>query len=141
VESHSLHHDRLRFAGFDFRKLPSGLGGATVTLEWRDGQKFTGRSEGVSSSFADLRLAVEATLKALHEYTRHAETFEIVGVKSIRAFDSNVVMVSVMTKRDGKPTQLVGCRIADGDTLRSAVLATLQATNRLLGAPQEDELR
>jgi hypothetical protein len=132
------HADRLRFAGFDFRKMPSGLGSAAVTLEWKGTEKYVGRAEGVSSAFADLRLAVEATLKALAEFTRHKDVFELVGVKSVRAFDANVVMISVMAKRDGKPVQLVGCRIADGDPLRSAVLATLQATNRLLGTPQED---
>ena len=132
------HADRLRFAAFDFRKLPSGLGSAAVTLEWKGTEKYVGRAEGVSSAFADLRLAVEATLKALAEFTRHKDTFELVGVKSVRAFDANVVMISVIAKRDGKPIQLVGCRIADGDPLRSAVLATLQATNRLLGAPPED---
>lgn len=138
VEFPLSHADRLRFAGFDFRKYPSGLGGASVTLEWKDGQKFVGRAEGVSSSWADLRLAVEATLKALAEFTQHTEVFELVGVKSVRAFDANVVLVSVMSRREGKPTQLVGCRLAEGDALRSAVLATLQATNRLLGTPQED---
>ena len=133
------HPDRLRFAGFDFRKLPSGLGSAAVTLEWKGTEKFVGRAEGVSSAFADLRLAVEATLKALAEFTRYKDTFELVGVKSVRAFDANVVMVSVLAKREtAKPTQLVGCRIADGDPLRSAVLATLQATNRLLGPPSDD---
>ena len=132
------HADRLRFAGFDFRKMPSGLGSASVTLEWKGSEKYVGRAEGVSSAFADLRLAVEATLKALAEFTRHKDIFELVGVKTVRAFDANVVMISVMAKRDGKPVQLVGCRIADGDPLRSAVLATLQATNRLLGAPPED---
>lgn len=139
AETVSLSHpDRLRFAGFDFRKLPSGVGSAAVTLEWKGSERFVGRSEGVSSAFADLRLAVEATLKALAEFTRHTDTFELVGVKSVRAFDANVVMVSVLAKREGKPTQLVGCRIADGDPLRSAVLATLQATNRLLGPPSDD---
>ena len=97
-----------------------------------------GMKKVASSAFADLRLAVEATLKALAEFTRHKDVFELVGVKSVRAFDANVVMVSVLAKRDGKPVQLVGCRIADGDPLRSAVLATLQATNRLLGPPSDD---
>lgn len=139
AETVSLPHpDRLRFSGFDFRKLPSGLGSAAVTLEWKGTERFVGRAEGVSSAFADLRLAVDATLKALAEFTRHKDVFELVGVKSVRAFDANVVMVSVLARRDGKPVQLVGCRIADGDPLRSAVLATLQATNRLLGAPSDD---
>jgi len=132
------HADRLRFAGFDFRKLPSGIGAAAVTLEWKESERFVGKSEGVSSAFADLRLAVEATLRALAEFTRHKDVFELVGVKSVRAFDANVILVSVLARRDGKPVQLVGCRIAEGDPLRSAVLATLQATNRLLGPPSDD---
>ena len=52
------HADRLRFAGFDFRKLPSGLGSAAVTLEWKAGERFVGRAEGVSSAFADLRRVI-----------------------------------------------------------------------------------
>lgn len=129
--------ERLRFSGLEFRKLPSGLGAATVSLEFPQGQRYVGRSEGVSSSWGDLRLAVEATLKALAEYTRHEDVFELVGVKALRAFDTNVIMVSVMARREGKPLQLVGCRIADGDPLQSAVLATLQATNRLLGTAHD----
>lgn len=129
--------DRLRFAGFEFRRLPSGLGSAQVTLEWRDGKRYVGKAEGVSSSWADLRLAVEATIKALAEFSNHQDVFELVGVKSIRAFDANVIMVSVIGRRAGQRTQLVGCRIAEGDAPQSAVLATLQATNRLIGTPTE----
>lgn len=129
--------DRLRFVGLDFKRLPSGLGSAQVTLEWTDGNRFSGKAEGISSSWGDLRLAVEATIKALAEFTQHRDVFELVGVKSIRAFDANVIMVSVLGRREGKPTQLVGCRIAEADALQSAVLATLQATNRLIGSAHE----
>lgn len=125
--------DRVRFAGLVFRRLPSGLGSAQVTLEWKDGRRFVGKAEGVSSSWADLRLAVEATIKALAEFSSHRDVFELVGVKSIRAFDANVIMVSVMGRREGQRKQLVGCRIAEPDPLEGAVLATLQATNRLIG--------
>ena len=128
---------RLRFAAFTFQRLPSGLAAADVTLEWKDGVRYCGHAEGVSSSFADLRLAVEAALKAIAEFTRHEGVFELVGVKALRAFDANVVLVSILSKRDGKSQQLLGCRLAEGDLLRSAVLATLQATNRVMGTGSE----
>lgn len=128
---------RLRFVGFTFQRQPSGQGTAEVTLEWHDGSRFLGRAEGISSVWADLRLAAEATLKAIGEFTRQQRSFELVGVKSLRAFDANVVLVSVVGQREGKPQQLLGCRIAEGDTLRSAVLATLQATNRVLDLAED----
>jgi hypothetical protein len=124
--------NRLKFTGFTFQRHPSGQGIAEVTLEWHDGSRHVGRAEGISSSWGDLRLAADATLRAIAAYTKHPEHFELVGAKSLRAFDANVVMVNVLGRRDGKPQQLLGCRIAEGDLLRSAVLATLQATNRIL---------
>lgn len=123
---------RLRFTGFTFQRHPSGQGVAEVTLEWHDGEQYRGRAEGISSAWGDLRLTAEATLRAIAEFTKHQDVFELVGAKSMRAFDANVVMVSVIGRRDGRPQQLLGCRIAEGDLLRSAVMATLQATNRML---------
>jgi hypothetical protein len=125
---------RLKFTGFTFQRHPSGQGVAEVTLEWNDGTKYHGRAEGISSSWGDLRLAADATLRAIAGFTKHPENFELVGAKSLRAFDANVVMVNVLGRRDGKAQQLLGCRIAEGDMLRSTVLATLQATNRVLDA-------
>lgn len=123
---------RLRFTGFTFQRHPSGQGVAEVTLEWQDGTVYRGRAEGISSAWGDLRLTADATLRAIAEFTHHQDVFELVGAKSMRAFDANVVMVSVIGRRDGRPQQLLGCRIAEGDLLRSAVMATLQATNRML---------
>ncbi len=123
--------------GFTFQRQPSGTGVAQVTLEWFDGSHFVGRCEGISSSWADLRLAAEATLRAIAQFTRRSDAFDLAGVKAMRVFDASVVMVSVVGKRDGKPQQLLGCRIAEGDLLRSAVLATLHATNRQLRPDEE----
>jgi len=54
-------------------------------------------------------------------------------VKALRAFDANVVVVRIVAKRDGTEYQLLGCHLAAEDPVRSSVVATLQATNRLLG--------
>jgi hypothetical protein len=126
--------ERLRFTSFTFKRIPSGVATAEVMLEWADGEVYRGRADGVSSALGDLRIAADATLRAMSEFSRGADvTFEIGGVKALRAFDANVVIVSVLTRREGKEQRLLGCHLAEEDSLRSAVLATLQATNRLLG--------
>jgi hypothetical protein len=125
--------ERLRFTDFTFKRAPSGRCSADVTLEWREGERFSGRSEGLSSPYADLRYAAEAALRALQAFGRNTITFDLVGVKALRAFDANVVIVSVLTRHQGKEHRVLGCHLADEDPLRGAVLAALQATNRLLG--------
>ncbi|MBW8773410.1 MAG: hypothetical protein JF590_08995, partial [Gemmatimonadetes bacterium] len=53
--------------------------------------------------------------------------------KSVRAFDNNVVIVSMAYTEDGVGQRLVGCFLADTDSARGAALAVLNATNRILG--------
>lgn len=125
--------ERLRFASFTFKRIPSGVATAEVLLEWVDGEAYLGTAQGVSSALGDLRIAADATLRAISDFSRGSATFEIGGVKALRAFDANVVIVSVLYRRDGKEQRLLGCHLADEDAMRSAVLATLQATNRILG--------
>jgi hypothetical protein len=102
-----------------------------VELEY-EGQKWFGRSGGQSSPLGDLRMAAEAALRALEEFAEGALSFELIGVKHIRAFDSNLVIVSIGV-RGSAGTRLVGCYLADEDMPRGAALAVLNATNRLLG--------
>ena len=125
--------ERLRFTAFSAKRSPSGQCVMEVTLEWTEGQRFVGRAEGLSSPLGDLRLASEATLRALAAFAKREALFEVSGVKALRVFDSNVVIVAIVCRRGGKEQRLLGCHLADDDALRSAVLATLQATNRILG--------
>jgi hypothetical protein len=128
-----IRRERLRFTAFDFKRSPSAYCTADVELEWVDGERFHGRAEGIASPTGDLRLSSEATLRAIQLFAKGAITFELIGVKALRAFDANVVIVSVLARRSGGEQRLMGCHLADEDSLRSAVLATLQATNRILG--------
>lgn len=126
--------ERLRFISFSFTRSPSAYCTASVELEWTVGERYLGRAEGVASPTGDLRLAADATLRAIALFTKGAAvTFELIGVKALRAFDANVVIVSVLARRAGGEQRLLGCHLADEDSLRSAVLATLAATNRILG--------
>jgi hypothetical protein len=58
---------------------------------------------------------------------------ELIGVKAMRAFDANIVIVSVGATREGNPERLLGSYLAEQDPLRGAVIAVLNATNRVLG--------
>jgi hypothetical protein len=125
--------ERLRFSSFTFKRSPSAFCIAEVELEWIDGERHNGRAEGVTSPYSDLRLASEATLRAIAAFAHGEIAFELIGVKALRAFDANVVIVSVLARQAGGDRRLLGCHLADEDSLRSAVLATLQATNRVIG--------
>ena len=77
---------------------------------------------------------LHSALRAIEQFSDGSLRFELVGVKTMRAFDANIVVVSVLATLGGGPQQrLLGCHLAEDDPLRSAVVAVLHATNRVLG--------
>ncbi len=124
--------ERLRFADFSFARTPSGQCSAEVSLEW-DSVVYSGRSIGQSSPLGDFRIAAEAALRALEDFAKGAMHFELLGIKHVRAFDSNLLIVSVSLREESQSTRLVGCYLAETDTRRGAAMAVLNATNRVLG--------
>lgn len=132
VLSFNQRRERLRFADFSFTRTPSGQCSAEVSLEW-DNVLYTGRAIGQSSPLGDFRVAAEAALRALEDFAKDAMHFELLGIKHVRAFDSNLLIVSVSLREDEKLTRLVGCYLAETDTRRGAAMAVLNATNRVLG--------
>lgn len=127
-----LRRERLRFAHFSFTRTPSGQCNCEVSLEW-DGEMFLGRALGQSSPLGDFRVAAEAALHALTTFAKGAIQFELLGIKQMRAFDENLIIVSISMREGTKLTRLVGCYLADADNRRGAALAVLNATNRVLG--------
>ena len=123
--------ERLEFVDFAFTRTPSGQCSAQVSLEWGE-VIFSGRAIGQSSTFGDLRVSAEAALRALEDFAKDTLRFELLGLKHIRAFDSDMLIVSISARENGVMTRLVGCCLADTDTRRSAAMAVLNATNRLL---------
>ncbi len=124
---------RLRFTNFQFERTPTGRVTARVELEWNPGESVVGRSDGIATPLGDLRISVDATLRAIEAFARGSVTFELIGVKTMRAFDANMVMVSVLANTGKETHRLLGCQLTDDDVYRGAVVATLQATNRVLG--------
>lgn len=122
---------RLRLTAVRLERRPSGYAACEVALQRHDGQSVVGRADGLSSPQADLRLAAEATLRALRSLVGDDSMLALLGIKTLHAFDANVVIACVGANRDGKALRLLGCHLSDGDLLRSAVLAVLHATNRV----------
>ncbi len=132
IFSLGLRRERLKFSQFSFTRTPSGQCNSEVSLEW-DGEMFVGRALGQSSPLGDFRVAAEAALNALMTFAKGALQFELLGIKQMRAFDENLIIVSIAMRHDGKLTRLVGCYLVDADTRRGAAIAVLNATNRVLG--------
>ena len=128
-----LKRERLRFRDFQFTRTPAGQCSAVVELEWLDGVRVTGSASGQSSPMGDLRIAAEAALAALTTFAEGQLEFELIGIKAMRAFDANIVIVSVEVKKGDGPRKLLGCYLAERDPIRASVIAVLNSTNRLLG--------
>jgi len=133
VTAAQLKRERLRFTDFRFIRTPSGQCTAEAELEWVDGVRVVGKSGGQSSEMGDLRIGAEAALRALESFSGGALQFELIGVRLVRAFDANVVIVSVGVLRGEGPRKLLGCYLAENDPVRGSVVAVLNATNRVLG--------
>jgi hypothetical protein len=133
VSPMQLKRERLRFTNFRFVRTPSGLCTAEVELEWLDGVTVVGKASGQSSPMGDLRIAAEAALRALESFSGGAIEFELAGVKALRAFDANIVIVALGLRRGEGPQRLLGSYLAERDPVRAAVISVLNATNRLLG--------
>ena len=105
-----------------------------MVLSWQEVNEFVGDSEGLGSQAGELRCAAEACVMALSKAVKGEIKFELLGVKAVRAFDSNVVIVSMSIPDQNETHRLVGCYLTDdADPTRGAALAVLNATNRILG--------
>lgn len=92
-----------------------------------------GRASGQSSPLGDYRIAADAALHAIEGFVAGVVRFEIIGVKAIKAFDANVVIVSIHAHREGTVATLLGCFLAETDPIKAAAYAVLNATNRMIG--------
>ena len=122
---------RVRFEGIEVLPEPDRMVRVRVSLEW-DGRRVTGEAVGERGETIELRTAVAAAIVALEELTDNALGVRLAGVKQIRAFDAELMVVSLY--RPGLPGQkLLGAVLMGADPHRSAALALLNALNRILG--------
>ena len=126
---------RIRLLALRAHRSPAGLCRAEVELERLDGTPVVGSRDGRAIAIGDLRIVAEATIDAIHRATTTDHRFELLGVKTVRAFDENVVLVQLSLVRGAGPARLVGAALGVPDCTRAAVLAVLNATNRVLAVP------
>lgn len=103
----------------------------TVRLEWA-GSEYTGTAAGEKGDAVELRTVSSASLAAIAALVPHDVKVRIAGVKLMRAFDAEMVVVSLY-RPDDEPHNLVGAVVAGDDPRRAAATAVLAALNRLLG--------
>ena len=111
----------------------SGLENKVEVELIRDDVPSLGVTEGPSSEMNQLRLIVEATLKAVRNYLNTEHTFVYEGIKTLAEHkDKDIVLVTItaLTPRDER--KLVGSAFCEGDRNKTVVFATLDALNRYL---------
>lgn len=122
---------RVRFEKIERTLQSSGMSRLRVTLEWM-GRFYTGEAWGETGDAVELRTAAAATIAAVNSVLGGDKGFRLIGVKSLRAFDADMVVVSIQCA-DPEPRHYVGAVMADPDPLHGAARAVLHALNRVIG--------
>lgn len=126
-----LDQGRTRFVDIQVTMEPDNRLRARVTLEWA-GTETVGEAVGEKGAAIELRTAATAALDALEKVIGQPLGIRLVGVKHVRAFDADLMVVSLY--RAGSPAQkLPGVVTMGEDPRRAAALAVLNALNRTLG--------
>ena len=126
--------ERLIFTDFKFNHFPDARCRAEVELTRRSGDQVVGMREGKGTEIVALRCAAQATMDAIQQVVDPERSFELLGVKSVHAFDSVIVIVCVGVTDPEGHRRLVGTFVADRGPERAAAVAVLNATNRYLAS-------
>ncbi len=102
-------------------------------MDWTRGRSYSGEAEGNQTLEGEVRAAADAALQAAAGSTEGELDLTLRGAKALRVFDSWIVVVMVRAWVDDTHLQLLGAYpCPDEDTPRGAVMAVLDATNRVL---------
>jgi hypothetical protein len=122
---------RIKFAKIERIMERNGNVRMRVSLEW-NGELKTGEASGENGDLLEQRTAATAALVALEAVVGEPLGIKLVGVKHVRAFDEELMVVAMY--RPGPPAQrLVGSVSIDNDARRAAAVAVLNGLNRILG--------
>lgn len=121
---------RVRFDGVD-RIEEHGRITISVRLEWADAVH-TGSASDEAGPAIELKTTARAAVQALERLSGQKLELRIIGVKPIHAFDSDLMVASLL-RVNGAAHRLVGTVVVRDDPLEAAALAVLSALNRTLG--------
>lgn len=122
---------RVRFDSIQVEELSNRRMRVRVTLEW-NAVAHVGELEGEPGETIELRTAVGACVRAIEQIAGEPLGLRLVGVKRVRAFDAELMVVSLYRHSEA-PHKLVGAVLMTDEPHRAAALALLNALNRVLG--------
>ncbi len=125
-------HTRIKLEEFEVTRLPGGRCLGRVTVGWHHGDGFVGTAEAADSPQGQIRCAAEAAALAIERATRNKVALQVLAVKEVDG--SGTVLVVVSFAVEDVMTRLVGACLAVKRPSRGAVLAVLNATNRVLSS-------
>ena len=88
--------ERIRLKNFRLRH-DGGRCEARVVLGWGEEDTYVGTSQDTSSKIGSCKCAAEATIGALEAATDHRVPLELVGLRTVKAFDSAIVIVCLVS--------------------------------------------
>lgn len=122
---------RVRFIGAERFQEADAVVRVRVTLEWQ-GSEYVGEAVGERGDLIERRTAVLAALDAVDKIVPERLGLTLAGVKVQRAFDVDVILVSLY-RAGSPPSRYSGAVLVHDDPLRAAAVSALNAINRLLG--------
>jgi hypothetical protein len=124
---------RIRFTGISTQSVGNRVS-VRISLDL-DGTDYTAEVTGLDTAAARLRACAAATLQAVDSTCVGRARFEVEQVSSVRAFERDYVLVTVLASSPylGRgPIPLVGAQPIELDGESAVALASLKAVNRTL---------
>ena len=126
--------DRIGFRESELEQLPNNRCRARVVVAWLKGDEFVGAAQGEDTEVGRLKCTVKAAARALEKSVNDEIALDVQGVRTLTESDTNIMVVLLSYRLLGQTQQqLVGSCIIGKQPQRSAALAVLKATNRIMG--------
>lgn len=116
-----------------------GRGGCEVVLE-RDDIAVTGEVTGIAVGMGRLRLIAMATLRAVEKIVEGDVEFDLLDIVRLRLGETEALTVLATYVSGAEVKKLAGCVQFVDDEQQAAVLATLDACNRIIESSPQAEL-
>jgi hypothetical protein len=144
-QPHPPPQQRTRLQAVEVERRRDGTCEVRVVLLRPNGERSTGEAAAHDLPVGRMRAGAGAALEAIKRVLDPATTLQLRGVKAVKAFDEQVVVVAVRTNSPRGRHDLIGAvRAPEGDLTRGGSLAVLDALNRFialeLGAELADEV-
>lgn len=121
---------RVRFRGIDIVVERHRNVRVRVALEW-NGRQVTGEACGEPGVALEVRTTVAAAIEALEQLAGTSLELRLAGIKQIRAFDAEIMVVSLY-RRGPHGQKYFGSAVMGPQPHQAAALALLNALNRFL---------